>query len=134
MDNKSTCISISVFMVALLSLFFINCCDRDEYIDYKYYKENCLLIEVPSDIPPGAKEVYLDENEITNVSSHSFFNLTQCTWLSMSDNKLTHVHVGMFDGLISLEDLILKWDDIKRIDGWGILLPNKMHLARFSSQ
>ena len=104
-------------MVALLSLFSIKCCDKDEYIDYKYDKENCFLTEVPSDIPAGAKEVYLGENEITNVSSQTFFNLTQCTWLSMNDNKLTHVHVGMFDRLTSLEDLILKRNDIKRIDG-----------------
>ena len=115
-EIKSISVSISVFLLALLSLYITNCCDRDEYTNDIYYKTDCSLTDVPSDIRQEAREVHLDENEITRVSSQTFSNLKQCTYLSMSQNKLIHVHLDMFNGLQSLEELVLKFNDIKDID------------------
>ena len=42
---------------------------RDEYVGGKFYRNDSGLIEVPSDIPPDATRVYLDNN-----ANHSIEN------------------------------------------------------------
>ena len=75
--------------------------------DDKYDKKHCGLTQVPTDIPPKTKEVLLFFNDINEIPYGAFSHLTQCTFLSLQNNKLTHLASGMFDGLQALQVLVL---------------------------
>ena len=75
--------------------------------DYKYDKTHCGLTQVPTDIPLKTKRVLLFINNINEIPYGAFSHLTQCTFLSLQNNKLTHLASGMFDGLQALQVLVL---------------------------
>ena len=84
--------------------------------DDKYDKKLFGLIQVPTDIPPMAKEVLLFFNDINEIPYGAFSHLTQCTFLSLQNNKLTHLASGMFDGLRALQVLVLSSNYIAKIE------------------
>ena len=90
--------------------------------DYKYDKKHFGLIQVPTDIPPKAKEVLLYFNDINEIPYGAFSHLTQCTFLSLQNNKLTHLASGMFDGLQALQVLVLSSNYIGDIKTGTFLL------------
>ena len=84
--------------------------------DDKYDKKHCGLTQVPTDIPPTAKEVSLYFNDINEIPYGAFSHLTQCTFLSLQNNKLSHLASGMFDGLRALQVLVLSSNYIAKIE------------------
>ena len=89
---------------------------RDEYTEYEYYKSDCALTQVPTDIPASIDEVYLDRNAISNIAVGAFSNLGSCTKLGLQVNKLTRLGPGMFDGLGSLKEFRLHNNFISDIE------------------
>ena len=83
------------------------CVCREEYTGVNYFKTDCGLIQVPPDLPAQAKEVRLENNEITSIPEETFLHLNQCIRLFLKRNRLTHLKSGMFEGLQSLRELYL---------------------------
>ena len=103
--------------MSLCLLQGITCTCTGENIEgEKYYKENCGLQQIPTDIPAEKKDVRLDRNEIIDIRAGVFSNLTQCTELWIRLNRLTKIRKGMFNGLRSLENLYLGYNRITSIE------------------
>ena len=81
---------------------------RYEYTDiYSYYNAYCGLTEIPNNIPEGAYQVWINDNEIVDISSGAFSQLTDCFFLVLDKNKLTYIRAEMWNGLDSLKELHL---------------------------
>ena len=61
-------------------------------------------------------ELYLHDNKISNIEMGQFSNLTKCTILSLSQNKLTYLRVGLLDGLESVTQLYLHHNRISDVE------------------
>lgn len=107
--------SLSGLLISVCLLQGITCtCTAENMEGEKYYKEDCGLKPIPTDIPAEKKDVRLDRNEIIDIRAGVFSNLTQCTELWL--NRLTNIRKGMFDGLESLEKLNLGYNRITSIE------------------
>ena len=104
-----------VTVVVSLLLNDATCCYED-YVDFKYYKTTCGATEVPKDIPTEAREVWVNNNYITDIPLGIFSNLTECFDLELDTNKLTILKSGMFEGLMSLRRLNLGHNVITNIE------------------
>ena len=58
----------------------------------------------------------LDSNSIIDIEANAFVNLTTCNELHLADNKLSHLRLGMFDGLQFLKELWLDKNSISDIE------------------
>ena len=56
-------------------------------------------------------------NQISDIEVGSFLHLPECTYMPLSNNKLTNIQSGMFKGLQSLEYLTLDNNGIYHIEG-----------------
>ena len=59
----------------------------------------------------------LQFNQISDIEEGSFLHLPQCTYIPMSDNKLTNIKSGTFKGLQSVKELNLDSNGIYHIEG-----------------
>ena len=80
---------------------------RNEYVAGVFYRTDSRLDEVPSDIPAGATEVYLQGNRITELKTGTFLNLTQCTKLDIHNNSITTIEDDAYTGMKRLQTLYL---------------------------
>nr|WRW24909.1 Toll-like receptor 1 [Sinohyriopsis cumingii] len=71
--------------------------------------------QVPGEIPPAATHVYLDRNNISVVSIHSFTNMTRLEYLSMNDSNIHTIDDYAFARLSSLKTLHLNGNFISII-------------------
>ena len=80
---------------------------RNEYVEGVYYRTDSRLVEVPSDIPPDVGEIYLENNEISGLTSGTFTNFTRCTKLSIHSNLIATIEEETFAGMVRLHVLYL---------------------------
>ncbi len=73
------------------------------------------LTGVPSDIPAQAVTVDLLFNQIEVVRQNSFSHLIACEELWLSSNKIHTIESGAWNGLDSLRNLRLEWNQIEVI-------------------
>ncbi|XP_061111897.1 toll-like receptor 21 [Conger conger] len=73
-------------------------------------------------IPPGAlshlwnlKTLRIDCNDLRNVSSHTFLNLTQLETLNLSINKIEIIKPSAFSGLLNLTKLVLSKNSLQNL-------------------
>ena len=64
-----------------------------------FYRTDSRLDEVPSDIPPEATEVHLQDNKITELKSGTFSHLTQCNRLDIHNNHIETIEEDAFLGM-----------------------------------
>ena len=103
-------------------LYYVTCSNQpgnQSLVEYK--RAQCGLTQVPKDIPPTAKKVYLHLNKIKTINKGAFSYLTHCTFLNLQNNELTHLRRGMFDGLQALEQLVLSSNSIETIEKGSFL-------------
>ena len=111
-----------ILMILLLSSS-VNCkCQSWEEGD-KYYRIDCRLSAIPSDMPSSVTEVHLDRNTITTIPPSANSQLKNCVLLSLSQNHLTKISQQMFSGLASVERLFLDGNHIFYIEA-GPFLPS----------
>ena len=84
----------------LIALWFppSSTCRHEYTAIYEYYNNDCGLTEIPTDIPSGAYQVWLDGNQIANIEARALSHLAHCTFLVLDRNKLTNIRVDMWDG------------------------------------
>ena len=85
---------------------------RNEYVGGIFYRTDSRLVEVPSDIPSEATEVYLEDNKITELRTGTFSHLTQCTKLYIHSNLIRTIQGYAFTGMLRLEILYLYYNKI----------------------
>ena len=85
---------------------------RNEYVRGIFYRNNSGVVEIPSDIPPEATEVYLQDNQITVLRTGRFSHLTQCTKLDIHNSSIATIEEGAFSGMGQLEILFLFYNRI----------------------
>ena len=73
------------------------------------------LKHVPNDIPSKAIQIYLDHNDIVNITKNTFLNNSLCTKLSLDHNALVEVRAGYWVGLSALRLLFLQFNKIQYI-------------------
>ena len=100
-----------ILMMLLLSSS-VNCEGQSREEGDKYYRIDCRLSEIPSDMPSSVTEVHLDRNTITTIPPSATSKLKNCVLLSLSQNHLTKISQQMFSGLASLERLFLDGNNI----------------------
>ena len=89
-------------------------------LEYKY------LSHVPGDIPAGSIHVYLNHNNISDITGNPFTDNTVCTTLSMDYNSLVEVRASYWVGLLSLQLLSLQTNKIQYI--WPSAFSNLLQL------
>ena len=85
---------------------------RNRYVGGVFYRTDSGLVEVPSDIPPEATEIYLEDNRITELKTGTFSNFTQCTKLYIHHNSVTTIEENAFSGMGQLRTLYLHYNEI----------------------
>ena len=73
----------------------------------KIYCNHKQLINIPSDIPPTAKQLYLDHNKITELTKDVFSSLGSLVILNLEVNDIENVESLAFNGLNNLTTLFL---------------------------
>ena len=102
-DHEFTMVLMSILIVVglivIVSLLLDGATARckDQYRNKKYTKRRCKITEIPKDIPKEATKLDLYSNHIQKIPS------------------------GAFDGLSSLEDLDLRFNQISDIDPGAFL-------------
>ena len=86
---------------------------RNEYVAGVFYRTDSGLVEVPSNIPAEATEVYLQDNKITELKTWAFSHLTECTKLDIHNNSITTIEGDAFSGIQQLGYLYLYHNKIK---------------------
>ena len=89
----------------------------DDYKDGVFVRTYFGLTDVPTDIPPEAREVYIGGNNITVLTPYSFKNLSQCIELDVRLNIIVQIDPGAFLGLQKLEQLGLNGNLLTEITG-----------------
>ena len=79
----------------------------NEYVGGVFYRTDSGLVEVPSDIPQEAVEVYLVENRITDLRTGTFSNLTRCHTLDIQNNAIATIEGDTFTGMTRIRTLNL---------------------------
>ena len=104
-------------------------CRNETDDDGSYYRTQCAIRAVPSDVPSGTQQVHLDNNSITSIEAGAFSHLLNCTYLSLSQNLLTKINQQMFFGLTSVRRLLLDNNKIFYIaPGTFTILPSLVHV------
>nr|AIO08172.1 variable lymphocyte receptor C [Petromyzon marinus] len=73
------------------------------------------LATVPTGIPASTEKLQLHFNQLTSIPGMAFHSLTRLTYLSLYDNKLQYLPVGVFDKLENLQDLRLTYNQLKSL-------------------
>ena len=119
-------------MMLLLSSS-VNCkCQSREEGD-KYYRIDCGLSAIPSDMPSAVTEVHLNRNSITTIPPSANSQLKNCVLLSLSQNHLTKISQQMFSGLASLESLFLDENQIFYIEAGAFSSLSKLTDVRLAN-
>lgn len=86
---------------------------------------------VPDRIPMDSSEVYLDGNELSSLSSHTFIGRKNLKVLYLNSSKVELIHNRTFNGLRLLEVLYLQNNFIKDLKGYEfehLTLLRELHL------
>ena len=94
----------SVVLVVVITRSNVSCYDHYHYS--QFVRTLLGLTNVPEDIPPEAREVFIGGNNITVLFPHSFVNLSQCVELDLSLNIIIDIYPRTFIGLVKLEQLV----------------------------
>lgn len=73
---------------------------------------------VPERIPMDSSEVYLDGNDLSSLSSHTFIGRKNLKVLYLNESKVEVIHNRTFNGLKLLETLYLQNNNIKELKGY----------------
>ncbi|XP_071521732.1 toll-like receptor Tollo [Panulirus ornatus] len=73
---------------------------------------------VPERIPMDSSEVYLDGNDLSSLSSHTFIGRKNLKVLYLNESKVEVIHNRTFNGLKLLETLYLQHNNIKELKGY----------------
>ena len=84
----------------------------DFYTNRMFYRTYMGLTKVPDDIPAEARAVYLLGNIIERLEKNSFSHLSQCVKLNLYHNKISVIELGAFNGLQSLTNLDLHYNEL----------------------
>ncbi|KAL3882135.1 hypothetical protein ACJMK2_028506 [Sinanodonta woodiana] len=88
------------------------------------------LDQVPKELPPAVTHLYLDENNISVVSIHSFTNMAYLEYLSMCDSNIYTIDDYAFERLSSLKAIHLNGNFISIITPKTFFeLKNLQHLS-----
>ncbi|RVE42091.1 hypothetical protein evm_013259 [Chilo suppressalis] len=71
------------------------------------------LTALPPNIPRQTTELYLESNEITSISPDQLRHLTQLTRLDLSNNRISVLANGTFEGLSKLSTLIVSYNRLR---------------------
>ncbi|KAI8510013.1 hypothetical protein Bbelb_124410 [Branchiostoma belcheri] len=66
------------------------------------------LKTVPKKIPPAAKRIFMDHNDISAIKNQSFRDAHSTKVLNLSNNAIADIEAGAFDGLGDLVSLLLQ--------------------------
>ncbi len=90
---------------------------RDEYnsTTKEFYRTYWGLTEVPTNIPAEALEVDLQHNSISSLPPGIFGHLSQCTKLSLENNRIILIESDSFSGLTALKFLFLWRNNIPNL-------------------
>ena len=80
-----------------------------------FHQEYKGLTSVPSDIPSESIQIYLDHNNISDITNDPFISNTKCTILSLDYNRLVEVRASYWVGLWALKLLSLQRNKIQYI-------------------
>ncbi len=83
---------------------FWTCGARNETIDGWFYNSYLGLQEIPP-IPDFVVGLYLNNNNIGNITVGKLNHLKDCTFLSLSWNLITSIEARSFEGMRSLKDV-----------------------------
>ena len=70
---------------------------------------------IPNDIPAEAKTVYIWNGYLVHLITDGFKNLADCTMLSLSNDYMREIDEGAWNGLVSLEILILSYNQLVKL-------------------
>ncbi|XP_064488231.1 leucine-rich repeats and immunoglobulin-like domains protein 3 [Ornithodoros turicata] len=79
------------------------------------------LTEVPKDIPPWAKTLELQHNDIADINEHTFRNLTNLVKIDLSHNKISRLENTTFRRTPVLETLKLAHNQLREIPNLGFV-------------
>ena len=97
-----------ISIATLLIIYLTIVTSRDEFMeDGECYRTASDLTRVPRDIPAEAWKVYISSNAITEIEAQIFSNLSVCSYLRLSFNKISVIETGAFSGLEKLLYLYL---------------------------
>lgn len=79
-----------------------------------WYRRFWGLTALPTDFNANAVRILLEGNQIPSLPSGGFSKLHKVTYLKLDDNRIRTLFGGSFDGLVSLETLLLEknWIDM----------------------
>ena len=97
------------------------CSFNPNYTNGYYWCDSCGLNQVPTDIPSDAKKLYLRNNQISKITAAAFSYLTSCTDIRLTNNLLTVIDTGDFEGLESLNNLVLEYNFINDIKPYAFV-------------
>ena len=90
-------------MLLICDRFTCECIDKYSYT--AYFKQNCGITQVPSDIPEYSTFLHLGRNEIATIHEGAFSYVTLRIYIDSQRNKLTYLRANMFTGLKYLKVL-----------------------------
>nr|XP_023994639.1 insulin-like growth factor-binding protein complex acid labile subunit isoform X1 [Salvelinus alpinus] len=99
------------------------------------------LNAVPADIPSLVRTVNIAKNNISQIKSEDFKDLTILNMLIMYSNRISHVENGAFSDLVALEQLDLSFNKLtslsdqmfKGLDNLTVLHLDNNHISSISS-
>ena len=109
-------------MVTVMHLSPLVICNQSTIFRQEYKG----LTQVPPDIPSGTVQIYLEHNNITNITNSLFSHNTLCTLLSLDHNVLVEIRESYWAGLWELRLLFLQFNQIQYI--WPSAFSNLPHL------
>ena len=81
--------------------------------DHWFYRSYSALTAVPRDIPKKSIGVYLNNNYITRLEAHSLAHLSVCTFISFNYNTITTVEPGVFVALKNVDEMWMAGNELK---------------------
>ena len=111
-----------VVMVTVMHLSPLVICNQSTIFRQEYKG----ITRVPQEIPSGTVQIYLDHNNIMNITNSPFIDNTLCTKLSMDHNALVEIRESYWTGLWELRWLFLQFNQIQYI--WPSAFSNLRHL------
>ncbi|KAL5971960.1 hypothetical protein TSMEX_000351, partial [Taenia solium] len=73
------------------------------------------LKEIPRDLPPETRDLFLEHNEIKSIDSERLQHLKSLETLLLSHNKILEINADAFKGLSNLKSLVLSGNGLRCI-------------------
>ncbi|KAL5110934.1 hypothetical protein TcWFU_009486 [Taenia crassiceps] len=73
------------------------------------------LKEIPKDLPPETRDLFLEHNEIKSIDSERLRHLKSLETLLLSHNKIIEINADAFKGLSNLKSLVLSGNGLRCI-------------------